>query len=133
MTVKSLDHVNIQTHAVAETARFFTDVLELRAGPVFPGADMAQVTWMYDAGDRPLVHITLPGMTFADDGDRPLRRDTGAINHVAFECSGHAAMIERLARLGIAARHRDIAQIGLKQVFVTDPNGVLLELNFRDG
>lgn len=109
MTVKSLDHVNIQTLAIAETAQFFSDVLELRAGPVFAGADMTQVTWMYDAADRPLVHITLPGMTFAEDAERPLRADTGALNHVAFECTGHAAMIERLARLGIVARHRDIA------------------------
>lgn len=133
MTVKSLDHVNIQTTAVAETAKFLSDVLELRAGPVVPGGDMARVTWMYDARDRPLVHITRPGVTFAEDAERPLRSDTGALHHVAFECTGHAAMLERLERLGIPARHRHIGEIGLKQVFVTEPNGVLLELNFREG
>ncbi|WP_426164417.1 VOC family protein [Sandarakinorhabdus sp. DWP1-3-1] len=133
MTVKSLDHVNIQTTAVAETAQFLADVLELRPGPVVPGGDMARVTWMYDAQDRPLVHITLPGQTFAEDADRPLRADTGALHHVAFECTGHAAMLERLERLGIPARHRHIGEIGLQQVFVTEPNGVLLELNFREG
>lgn len=130
-TVKALDHVNIQTHDVAGTARFFTDVLELRAGAMFPGADMASVTWMFDADNRPLVHITLPGMTFAEDAGRPLQPDTGALHHVAFECEGHDAMLARLEALGLAFRTRDIAAIGLRQVFVTDPNGVLLELNFR--
>jgi catechol 2,3-dioxygenase-like lactoylglutathione lyase family enzyme len=131
-TVKALDHVNIQTLAVADTARFFTDVLELAARPPFPGADTAQVTWMFDADDRPIIHITLPGMTFAEDADRPLRPDTGALHHVAFECADHAAMLARLDRMGIAYRRRDIAPIGLQQIFVTEPNGVLLELNFRD-
>ena len=133
MTVKSLDHVNIQTRDVAGTARFFTDVLDLRAGPVFPGADMSAITWMYDAQDRPLIHVTLPGMTFAEDAERPIGTDTGALHHVAFECDGHDAMLARLGGLGLAFRTRDIAQIGLRQIFVTDPNGVLLELNYRGG
>lgn len=130
-TVKTLDHVNIQTLAVAETARFFADVLELTPGPVYPGADMAQVTWMFDAENRPLVHITLPGATFAEDADRPIQGDTGALHHVAFECDGYDAMLARLERLGLLWRSRDIAAIGLRQLFVTEPNGVLLELNFR--
>lgn len=60
-------------------------------------------------------------------------RRTGALHHVALDCSGHAATIERLDNLGIAFRSNDLPAIALRQVFVTDPNGVLLELNFRDG
>lgn len=133
MIVKSLDHVNIQTRDVAATAQFFADVLELSPRPPFQGAEPAQVTWMFDAADRPLVHITLPGATFAEDAGRPERADTGAFHHVAFECNDHGAMLDRLARFGIAFRRRYIAAIGLQQLFVTEPNGVLLELNFRDG
>lgn len=130
-TVTALDHVNIQTRAVAATAKFFVDVLDLAARPPFPGAVLDEVTWMFDAQGRALIHITLPGQTFAEDADRPLRPDTGAFHHVAFECDGHAAMLARLARLAISFRQRDIAAIGLRQIFVTEPNGVLLELNFR--
>lgn len=133
MIVKSLDHINIQTRDVAATARFFADVLGLTPRPPRPDADPARVTWMFDADDRPLVHITTPGATFADDIERPERTDTGAFHHAAFECLDHGAMLDRLGRLGIAFRRRDIAAIGLQQVFVTEPNGVLLELNFRDG
>lgn len=130
-TVLALDHVNIQTTDLAGTARFFADVLDLAPGEAFPGAGTERVVWMRDALGRPLVHLTLPGATFADDGLRAARADTGALHHVAFECEGHAAMLERLERLGHSYRCRDIAAIGLRQVFVSEPNGTLLELNFR--
>jgi catechol 2,3-dioxygenase-like lactoylglutathione lyase family enzyme len=130
-TVKALDHVNIQTADVAATARFFADVLDLEPRQPFPGADMAEVTWMFDAQDRPVVHVTRPGMTFAEDAEIEPGPDTRALHHVAFECDGHSAMLARLHRLDLAFRQRDIPTMGLKQLFVRDPNGVLLELNFR--
>lgn len=130
-TVKALDHFNIQTSALAETARFFEDVLELESRPPFPGADPDHVVWKFDALGRALVHLTTPGATFAADAERPLRDDTGALHHVAFECEGHGGMLARLERLGLSWRCRDIGAIGLRQIFVREPNGVLLELNFR--
>ncbi len=130
-TVKSLDHFNIQTTALAQTAGFFADVLELDARAPYPGADTSQVIWMFDTLDRPVVHLTTPGATFAADADRPPRDDTGALHHVAFECEGHAAMLARLDRLGLEWRSREIEVLGLRQLFVREPNGVLLELNFR--
>jgi len=92
---------------------------------------MDEVTWMFVAQGRALIHITLPGQTFAEDADRPQRPDTGALRHVAFECADHAAKLVRFDRLALPFRRRDIAAIGLRQIFVSDPDGVLLELNFR--
>ena len=132
-TVKALDHINIQTPLLAQTVRFFADVLDLVPGASPGGTSADKVTWMFDSTGRPLVHITTPGMTLADEGSNHARQDTGALHHVAFECEGHAAMLARLAQQGHAHRCRDIDSIGLRQIFVQDPNGVLLELNFRDG
>lgn len=132
MTVTALDHVNIQTPDVAGTARFFEDVLGLVARCPFPGADTANVTWMFDAQDRPLVHITRPGVTFDTTPGDVIGTGTGPLHHVAFECVGHDAMLARLTRLGLAHRVREIAEIGLRQIFVHEPNGVLLELNYRE-
>ena len=131
MTVKSLDHVDIQTLDVAGTARFFTDVLGLAARPPTPGVDPAQITWMWDGQDRPIVHITQPGRTFADESEKTIGTSTGPIHHVAFECEGHAAMLARLESMGLPWRTREISQIGLRQIFVSEPNGVMLELNYR--
>jgi hypothetical protein len=35
-----------------------------------------------------------------------------------------------LARLGVAATERTVPGIGLHQVFVNDPNGIVVELNY---
>lgn len=130
-TVKALDHINIQTSELALTARFFADVLDLVPGEASPGLGTDRIVWLRDASGHPLVHLTLPGATFAEDSARTSRADTGALHHVAFECEGYGQMLERLQRLGHPHRCRSIDSIGLRQVFVSEPNGTLLELNFR--
>ena len=39
-------------------------------------------------------------------------------------------MIARLDRLGVARRERTVPRLGLQQVFLDDPNGVVVELNY---
>ena len=55
---------------------------------------------------------------------------SGAVDHVAFFATGLAPMRATLARLGIAAQERAVPGIGLHQVFVNDPNGIVVELNY---
>jgi catechol 2,3-dioxygenase-like lactoylglutathione lyase family enzyme len=55
---------------------------------------------------------------------------TGALHHVAFSCQDFETMIGKLEARGLPHRVNVIGAIGLKQVFLADPNGVLLELNF---
>jgi hypothetical protein len=42
-------------------------------------------------------------------------------------------MRDRLDRMGLHHRGNHVIAIDLKQIFVRDPNGVLLELNYRKG
>jgi catechol 2,3-dioxygenase-like lactoylglutathione lyase family enzyme len=135
MGLQTLDHYSVRTADVAATQSFYETVLGLRAGArppfPFPGA------WLY-AGERPLVHVI--GIDPADQqglqaylGARPEgspAANTGALDHIAFTAADLPGMRERLARLGIAARERAVPGLGLQQVFVTDPNGVVIELNF---
>jgi hypothetical protein len=39
-------------------------------------------------------------------------------------------MARRLANLGLPTRTRHIAEISLFQIFVSDPDGLMIELNF---
>ena len=39
-------------------------------------------------------------------------------------------MRAKLSRLGVASRERTVPNLGLHQVFVDDPNGVVIELNY---
>lgn len=123
-TVKALDHVNIVTADMAATTAFFAEVLELTPGPAAPGLPLSMVTWLHDARGHPVVHLG------ASDGVQ--RGATGALDHVAFECADEAAVTARLDARGDAYECREFAAARLRQIFVTEPNGVRLELNFRN-
>ncbi len=128
----SLDHINIQTVKLAETVAFYRDVLDLRAGDPPPPLDPAEVQWMFDADGRAIFHLSGPG-TLNAIGDINIGEDTGAVHHVALACKGHDAMIGKLDRMGLHHRENHVIAIDLKQIFVRDPNGVLLELNYHKG
>jgi hypothetical protein len=42
-------------------------------------------------------------------------------------------MRARLTALSVSFRENHIAKMDLRQLFVKDPTGILLELNFREG
>jgi catechol 2,3-dioxygenase-like lactoylglutathione lyase family enzyme len=128
--VKALDHVNVRTHDVQGTVSFFSDVLGLTAGQA-PGMNANEFAWLFTSAGAPIFHVQL------DKSDSPAtlpenRQGTGPIDHIALDCAGHDAAIGRLKALGITYRLNDVPAANLKQVFLVDPNGILLELNYRD-
>ncbi len=131
MIVKNLNHVNIQTRDMAGTVAFYNDLLGLEAR-VAPQRDPALRQWLYDSRDMAVIHLNLFGSDNTVPRDVQPGAPTGAIHHVAFECDGFDEMIDRLKARGLAFERADIPSIGLRQIFVTDPNNVLLELNFRE-
>jgi catechol 2,3-dioxygenase-like lactoylglutathione lyase family enzyme len=127
-----LDHVNLQTTKLAETVAFYRDVIGLEVRDP-PGLDPALVQWMHDENGHGIIHLSTAGSLL---GEAPASLDgggTGAVHHVALDCTGHDAMVATLEARGLPYRLNHVAQIDLKQIFVTDPNGVLLELNYRPG
>ena len=129
MQVLALDHVNIITPDLDGSARFYAEVLglERRDGPSPLTPQTAQ--WMVDGGGRTIIHLN------SLDCPRTYQREvasgpTGSIHHVALACSGYDEMIARLDTRGMDRQINTVHSIGLRQIFTTDPNGVLLELNF---
>jgi catechol 2,3-dioxygenase-like lactoylglutathione lyase family enzyme len=127
-----LDHVNLQTTRLAETVAFYRDVIGLEVRDP-PGLDPELVQWMHDESGHGILHLSTVGSLL---GEAPATLDggsTGAVHHVALDCSGHDAMLATLDAHGLRYRLNHVRVIDLKQIFVTDPNGVLLELNYRAG
>jgi catechol 2,3-dioxygenase-like lactoylglutathione lyase family enzyme len=127
--VEALDHVNVITGDLEGSARFYAEVfgLEPRDGP--PPLTHENGRWMYDAAGRAVIHLN------SLDCPRSYEREvqpgpTGALHHVAFRCSGYEELRARLEARALGHRVNEVVAIGLKQIFVLDPNGVLLELNF---
>ena len=123
MSVGVLDHFNIRTRNLAETVRFYEDVLGLEKGPrpnfAFPGA------WMYSEG-KPVVHLVDISPTA-----EPQKPDSGCVHHVAFVSRGFDAMRQRLSSKGMQFDARQVPGGELWQIFVNDPNGVMIELNYE--
>jgi catechol 2,3-dioxygenase-like lactoylglutathione lyase family enzyme len=123
MGVGVLDHFNIRTRNLGETVRFYEDVLGLEKGPrpnfAFPGA------WMYSEG-RAVVHLVDISPT-----DEPQKPDSGVVHHVAFVSQGFRGMKQRLQAKGVEFEAREVPGGDLWQIFVRDPNGVMIELNYE--
>lgn len=120
MPVNGLDHVNIRTTNVAASAQFYVDLLdfEFRRGPMVMGQ---QGNWLYDNNGRPIIHFRVL---------EPESNSTGPIDHVALSCKGKAQILERLKARDIKFAISEGLLPGITQVFLRDPHGVALELNF---
>jgi catechol 2,3-dioxygenase-like lactoylglutathione lyase family enzyme len=123
-----LDHINIQATRLDETVAFYRDLLGLEATNPPPPLDPAKVQWMRNDDGAAIFHITTAGSI----GTISEGEGTGPVHHVALDCIDPQAMIARLDARKIAHRDNYVVAIKLHQIFVEDPNGVLLELNFRD-
>jgi len=130
MIVERLDHVNIITDRLAETARFYAELLDLeeRDGP--PPLTPENARWMYDAHGQAILHLNAVDCPRTFPREVAPGAETGAIHHVALRCGDFDEVKARLDARGADYRVNDVSSIGLKQIFTTDPNNVLLELNF---
>ena len=130
MTVKNLNHVNIHTRDMAGTVAFYQDLLGLEPRTA-PDRDPSDRQWLYDSRDMAVIHLNRLGTDTTIPREVVPGDPTGAIHHVAFECDGFDETVAKLKQLGLDYKFSEIPQIGLRQLFVADPNNVLLELNFR--
>lgn len=129
LRVNALDHVNVITRDLDGTARFYAEVIGLQRRNAPPPLTVENAQWMYDDAGRAIVHINSLDCPRAYDRE-VAPGPTGALHHVALNCTGYDAMLARLQDRGLDFRRNEVEAIRLRQLFTVDPNGVLLELNF---
>ncbi len=56
---------------------------------------------------------------------------TGRLDHVAFNCENPDDVLGKLRRADIPFQENKVWEVGLLQVFVYDPDGLQVELNFH--
>ena len=64
----------------------------------------------------------------ADAAPEPL--GSGRVHHVALRCAGYDEMCARLKTRGHEFHVSAVPAANLRQVFIEEPNGITLELNF---
>jgi catechol 2,3-dioxygenase-like lactoylglutathione lyase family enzyme len=127
----SIQHLLVLTDDIDGTRDFYRDVLGLEQGerpPLeFPGY------WLYAQG-VPCVHVADREIYNAHASTLGLEpsqdtRGSGVVDHVAFNASDYDEVTARLEGHGVDAVKNTVPGIGMRQLFISDPNGVRIEIN----
>jgi catechol 2,3-dioxygenase-like lactoylglutathione lyase family enzyme len=138
VAINRLAHFSLRTPQLEISRRFYCEVLGFREGfrPAFdfPGA------WLYHPGDDAdfgVVHLIgidpddPRGLSdYLGDKGTDALHGSAAVDHLAFLATDLPGMLDRLQAGGLDYRERTVPSLGLHQVFVEDPSGVTIELNF---
>ena len=115
---------------VDEMIHFYCDVLGLENGdrpPLgFPGY------WLYSGGVA-TVHLLgerKPRDGIVVRGTEKKFEDTGRFDHIAFAATDLSGVRKRLQSKNVTFREQIVPRTGAAQIFLYDPDGVGVELNF---
>lgn len=144
--IRRIDHYSVRTLDMEATRKFYTEVMGFRVGPrppfKFPGL------WLYNgtpptdletAGENyGIVHIigvdpNDPAGLIEYLGDvsiEKLKETQGAFDHLAFRAVGRDLMVARAEKAGATYFERTVPSLGLHQVFLKDPSGITIEMNY---
>ncbi|GGC09500.1 hypothetical protein GCM10011494_30190 [Novosphingobium endophyticum] len=130
MQVSGIDHVNILTDELEKTAAFYENLLGLTRSEN-PAVKMSiSGYWMRDTAGNAIIHLV--DRLSAPDRYSDYRpgEPTHAVHHVALRCAGFEETVAKLNEMACEYRVSGVERLGLRQIFVADPNAVNLELNF---
>lgn len=122
MTAQAMNHFTILAEDLAATCAFYRDLLGLTEGyrpnMGFPGA------WLY-AGEVAVLHVVVKN---------PLpHQRAGVLDHMAFTAADLPGTVGKLKKRGIAYNLGRQVETGTWQLFLHDPNGAKVELDFDAG
>jgi catechol 2,3-dioxygenase-like lactoylglutathione lyase family enzyme len=134
MPISHIEHFLVAADDLDATRDWYARVLGMKPGPHpdfgFP------VHWMY-VGDTDIVHIGPSAKQAGEIQKKYLGRTsqstgagTGAIDHIAFRATGLRDMLEHLRKEKIPFTQRRANGQALFQIFMLDPNGIKVELNY---
>jgi catechol 2,3-dioxygenase-like lactoylglutathione lyase family enzyme len=124
MELTDIQHIAIKTNDLEATNKFYVDVLGMKMADRpdfnFPGSWLQMGNTMFHtiAGDDAL------------DEDGSFTSGTAALDHIALGAKGFDAYRDKFENQGMVWKENDIPSFGLWQLFVKDPNGITIELNF---
>jgi catechol 2,3-dioxygenase-like lactoylglutathione lyase family enzyme len=116
----SLGHVTLRSADFERTEQFYCDLLGMRVGPrpaiPIPGR------WLY-IGEEAVLHV-LPRQTEPPHDAQPV------IDHFALNADNLPAFEDTLRAAGQRFETKPLADSGIRQIFLTDPDGARVELSF---
>ncbi len=134
--VAGVDHVTLRCAPaqLSPVQAFYEAVIGLTAG-ARPPFDFAGA-WLY-AGDNPIIHLAavlekpIPGGTTQASTRPAASETTGYVDHFALRVNADVSGFRaKLAALKMPFSEAPVPGLPLHQIFLLDPLGVKVELNF---
>jgi catechol 2,3-dioxygenase-like lactoylglutathione lyase family enzyme len=132
MAVTELNHYFVRASNLERTRDFYVNVLgfEIMPRPDFPfpgywlGVNGKIQVHMGPAGipNQELYYLGTPKNASAGN--------SGVIDHIAFLATEPEGFMKRFKEMGLAYRPRSFPESALYQLFIKDPDGLMIELNF---
>ncbi len=121
--ILSINHIQLvaEKDLVLKLRDFYCDVVGLTEGfrPPFERFGF----WLY-IEDKDVLHLITP-----KEGDgRSLQKSS--FDHVAFKTANYEAVLKKLKSLNISFEEKPVPGIAAHQIFLNDPAGNRVELNF---
>ena len=132
MPVSELNHYFVRANDLEQTKDFYCDVLGFQVMPrpsfPFPGY------WLGVNG-KIQVHMGPDGIAnselyYLGTPKNAVTDHAGVVDHIAFVASEPGGFIRRFKERGLDFQPRSLPEFDLYQIFVKDPNGLTIELNF---
>ena len=121
--ILSINHIQLvaEKDLVLKLRDFYCDVVGLSEGfrPAFERFGF----WLY-IGDKDVLHIITP-----KKGDTRSPQKS-SFDHVAFKTANYQAVLKKLESLNIIFEEKPIPGMTAHQIFLRDPAGNRVELNF---
>ena len=123
MPISDIDHYNLRVpkENIDELLSFYTSVIGLTVGDR-PLKSFGY--WLY-AGEKSLLHLSLASAEEQREYDKQ-----NAIDHIAFSCSQLKDFENQLTKAGVSFNRKEISETGQIRLFLHDPMGNKIELNF---
>ena len=113
--------MNIRSRDIERSRDFYVRILGLSVGVRPPFASAGY--WLY-LDQEPVVHLVQ-----RNAGDT-YHADSGNIDHVAFRGVNLAVTRAAIESAGLSCREQVVPHDGTVQLFIHDPDGIKIELNF---
>ena len=133
MPVTELNHFLIRANDLERTRDFYCDVLGFE---VMPRPDFPFPGYWLGVDGKIQVHMALAGVPnselyYLGSPKNAATTNSGVVDHIAFLATDPEKLNSRFEKLRLASRKRYFPEFKLYQMFVKDPNGLTIELNFH--
>lgn len=132
MPVTELNHFLIRANDLERSKQFYCTVLGFE---VMPRPDFPFPGYWLGINGKIQVHMAQAGVPnsrlyYLGSPKNAAKDNSGVIDHVAFLATDPDAFVEHLRALGVPSRPRNFPESQLYQLFIKDPDGITVELNF---